>query len=112
MVSIHLRELMSYSLEQQVRQEAVSFCTSIRAQSDTLLARIFADFREFVYSCSMTFAECSLAPRRATLNLLYLVHDLVHVDAVAVSQLLEVAISALKHNSSHRTFHSVYFQAD
>lgn len=29
-------------------------------------------------------------------NLLYLVHDFVHVDAVAVRQLLKIAISALK----------------
>lgn len=53
-------------------------------------------------------------------NSLYLVHDLVHIDAIAVRQLLKIAISALKqaiswhynsflHDSHHCAIQSISF---
>lgn len=73
----------------------------IRAQNDTLQppGTCCTNFSES--EDSMISVGCWFIFQFSILNLLYLVHDLVHIDAIAVSQLLKVTISALKHKSSY-----------
>lgn len=86
---------------QETRQEVYHFVQHICAQNDALqpLSTYCINSRESLQS-SMISVGCWFISQFTTLNLLYLVHDLVHIDAIAVSQLFKVAISTLKHNFS------------